>query len=138
MRASPPCTYDRVERTVPPTFAEKLDIVDLQIQHAFRPRADHSLVWGAEYRYAMDDVANSPFIAFLPARIDQAWASLFAQDEITLGPALRLTLGARVEQQRLHRLRVPAQHQVGVEAEREPAAVGRRLAHGASTFAARP
>lgn len=90
-------TYDRVERTVPPTFAEKLDIVDLQIQHAFRPRAEHSLVWGAEYRYAMDDVANSPFIAFLPARIDQAWASLFAQDEITLGPALRLTLGARVE-----------------------------------------
>jgi iron complex outermembrane receptor protein len=90
-------TYDRVARTVPPTFAEKLDIVDLQIQHSSRPLANHSLVLGAEYRYAMDDVANSSFIAFLPGRIDQAWASLFAQDEIKLGPAWRLTLGARVE-----------------------------------------
>ena len=90
-------TYDRVERTVPPTFADKLDIVDLQIQHSSRPLANHSLVLGAEYRYAMDDVANSSFIAFLPGRIDQAWASLFAQDEIKLGPAWRLTLGARVE-----------------------------------------
>ena len=90
-------TYDRVERTVPPTFAEKLDIVDLQLQHAMRPSAAHSLVWGAEYRYAMDDVANSPFVAFLPSRVNQTWASLFAQDEIALAAALRLTLGARVE-----------------------------------------
>ena len=90
-------TYDRVERTVPPTFADKLDIVDLQIQHAFRPARDHSLVWGAEYRYAMDDVTNSSFIAFLPAHLDQTWASLFAQDEIAIGAGLRLTLGARIE-----------------------------------------
>ena len=90
-------TYDRVERTVPPTFSEKLDIVDVQVQHASRPSPAHALVWGAEYRYAMDDVVNSTYVAFLPGRVNQAWASLFAQDEITLGPALRLTLGARVE-----------------------------------------
>ena len=91
-------SYDRVERTVPPTFAEKLDIVDLQLQHAWRPSAAHALVWGAQYRYALDQVVNgTPYLAFLPARVNLSWASLFAQDEITLAPTLRLTLGARVE-----------------------------------------
>ena len=91
-------SYDRVERTVPPTFAEKLDIVDLQLQHAWRPSEAHALVWGAQYRYALDKVVNSsPYLAFLPARANLSWASLFAQDEITLGPALRLTLGVRAE-----------------------------------------
>jgi iron complex outermembrane recepter protein len=90
-------TYDRVERRVVPTFAEKLDIVDVQFQHASRPSPGHALVWGAEYRHAMDDVTNSTYVAFLPARVDQTWASLFAQDEIALGSALKLTLGARIE-----------------------------------------
>ncbi len=91
-------SYDRVERTVPPMFAEKLDIVDLQVQHAWRPSESHAMVWGAQYRYALDNVVNSsPYLAFLPARANLAWASLFAQDEITLGPALRLTLGMRAE-----------------------------------------
>lgn len=40
---------------------------------------------------------NSEYVAFLPAKTTQNWASLFAQDDITLAPALHLTLGARVE-----------------------------------------
>ena len=91
-------SYDRIERTVPPTFADKVDIVDVQLQHAWRPSSAHALVWGAQYRYALDHVAStSPYLAFLPARFNQAWASLFAQDEITLATDWRLTLGARAE-----------------------------------------
>jgi iron complex outermembrane recepter protein len=91
-------TYDRIERTVPPLFADKADIADLQLQHAWRPSPAHALVWGAQYRYAVDNVAStSPYIAFLPARVNQAWGSLFAQDEITLATDWRLTLGARAE-----------------------------------------
>ena len=90
-------TFDRIERVVPPTFTQKLDIVDLQLQHASKPTPAHSLVWGGEYRYARDRVTNSTYIAFLPASLNHTWASLFAQDEITLSPALRLTLGARIE-----------------------------------------
>ena len=91
-------TYDRIERTVPPLFADKADIADLQLQHAWRPNPAHALVWGAQYRYAVDDVAStSPYVAFLPARVNQAWGSLFAQDEITLATDWRLTLGARAE-----------------------------------------
>jgi iron complex outermembrane receptor protein len=91
-------SYDHVERDVPTIFSDKVDIVDLQLQHAWRPSTSQALVWGAQYRYALDHVVSqTPFVAVLPARFNQAWGSLFAQDEITLGPTLRLTLGARAE-----------------------------------------
>jgi iron complex outermembrane receptor protein len=94
-------SYDTRYRKVPPTFTDTVDIADLQFQHALQPRSwlnvDHTVVWGGEYRYSWDHVDNSPFVAFLPASDKQAWASLFAQDEIALRPDLRLTAGARVE-----------------------------------------
>lgn len=89
--------YDRTNRVTPPTFSEQLDIVDLQVQHTSRPLDGHELVWGAQYRYAMDEVTNSPYVAFLPPRVNHDWTSLFAQDEFTLTERLRLTLGARIE-----------------------------------------
>jgi iron complex outermembrane receptor protein len=89
--------YDRTERSVPPTFTDKLDTVDVQFQHSLQPAGIHALVWGAEYRYGMDRVVNSQFFAFLPANVNQTWASLFAQDEMKVAEDLRLTLGARIE-----------------------------------------
>ena len=89
--------YDGTKRDVPPFFSETLDIVDLQMQHALPRLGMHALVWGAEYRYGMDRVTNSPIIAFLPAHVDQRWMSLFAQDEMALRDDWRLTLGARFE-----------------------------------------
>lgn len=89
--------YDRSERTVPPTFTEKLDIVDVQAQYALAPAGRHAVVMGAQYRHAMDHLGNSAYIAFLPAEDRQSWLSLFAQDEIKLAPAWRLTLGLRLE-----------------------------------------
>jgi iron complex outermembrane receptor protein len=89
--------YDRTERTVPPTFAEKLDIFDLQVQHSLLPIDQHSIIWGASFRYAFDHVQNSQYIAFLPAQFRQKWSSLFAQDVIALRKNLNLTLGARIE-----------------------------------------
>jgi iron complex outermembrane receptor protein len=89
--------FDRTERTVPPTFAETLDIVDLQFQHSLQPIGIHAAAWGAEYRYGMDRVTNSSFFAFLPANVNQKWASIFAQDEMTLRKDLRLIVGARLE-----------------------------------------
>jgi iron complex outermembrane receptor protein len=89
--------YDRTERNVPPTFGETLDIFDLQFQHVLRPTGTHAVVWGGTARYGMDRVTNSPFIAFLPADVNQKWISLFVQDEITLRKDLRLTAGVRAE-----------------------------------------
>lgn len=89
--------YDRSERTVPPTYAEKLDIVDFQAQYALAPIGPHTLVLGAQYRHAQDHLVNSEYIAFLPANLGQSWSSLFAQDEIALSQSVKLTLGARFE-----------------------------------------
>ncbi|MGJ9420192.1 TonB-dependent receptor plug domain-containing protein [Massilia sp. CMS3.1] len=88
---------DHTRRDVPPTFSESLNIADVQFQHSLPRWGAHSLVWGANYRHSWDNVTNSEVIAFLPAREEQTWASLFAQDEIALRPDLSLTLGARVE-----------------------------------------
>ena len=88
---------ERNERTALPSFAQALDIADLQFQHAMAPIGAHSLVWGANYRYTWDDVRNSDYLAFLPPKTNQAWSSLFAQDEIALSERLRLVAGARIE-----------------------------------------
>jgi iron complex outermembrane receptor protein len=89
--------FDRTKRVVPPTFAERLNVFDLQFLHSWRLARIHNVDWGAEYRYGIDRVTNSPYVAFLPARLDQKWAAVFAQDEIALTKDLRLTLGARSE-----------------------------------------
>jgi iron complex outermembrane receptor protein len=89
--------YDHTRRQVPPTFSESLSIFDVQFQHSLAPLGAHSLVWGANYRYSWDRVENSEIVAFLPERLNQRWASLFAQDEIALTPHLSATLGARLE-----------------------------------------
>jgi iron complex outermembrane receptor protein len=88
---------DFTRREVPPTFAESLSIADLQVQHSLPVLGAHSIVWGLNYRYSWDRLTNSEVIAFLPARANQIWSSLFAQDEIALPHELRLTLGTRVE-----------------------------------------
>jgi iron complex outermembrane receptor protein len=90
-------TVDHRYREVPPTFTDSVDIADLQLQHSLPVLGAHSVVWGGEYRYSWDEVTNSRFVAFLPASDKQAWASLFAQDEIALRDDLRLTAGARYE-----------------------------------------
>lgn len=88
---------DRSKRLIRPTFDLTLDVADLQFQHSLPVPGAHSLVWGANYRYARDHVKGSALVAFLPERVEQKWASLFVQDEIRLREDLRLTAGARVE-----------------------------------------
>jgi iron complex outermembrane receptor protein len=96
-RLSAKAYFDHTQRDVPPTFSELLNIADIEIQHSLPSWGAHSLVWGANVRHSWDRVTNSEVIAFLPARVEQTWASLFAQDEIALRPDLSLTLGARIE-----------------------------------------
>ena len=90
-------SLERTLRSVPPTFREALTLADVQFMHSLASGGAHSVVWGANYRRSRDAVDNSEFIAFLPARRSQTWASLFAQDEITLAERWRATVGARAE-----------------------------------------
>ncbi|NHZ34389.1 TonB-dependent receptor plug domain-containing protein [Massilia rubra] len=88
---------DHSERDVPPTYAERIQVADLQFQHSLPAGSLGQLVWGANVRHTWDAVTNSATVAFLPAKVEQDWYSLFAQDELALRENLRLVLGARVE-----------------------------------------
>ena len=86
----------------------------------------HALTWGAQYRYAhRPRRATAPCFAFLPARVNQTWRSLFVQDEIALARRLRADARRAGRAQRLHRRRVPAERAAGLEARGRPPAVGR-------------
>jgi iron complex outermembrane receptor protein len=91
--------YDRVNRYEPNDYGEQLDIYDLEYQDTLPQLGDHGLVWGASYRYAMDDFKNLPgsVLSILPADTNLAWPSLYGQDVITLNDAWRLIGGARLE-----------------------------------------
>ncbi|MES2129721.1 MAG: TonB-dependent receptor [Pseudomonadota bacterium] len=88
---------DHSQRIVRPTFAELLDIVDLQFQHTLAATGANRMVWGANLRASHDQEDNSSVIAFLPANLHQKWSSLFAQDEFDLSERLRVTGGLRLE-----------------------------------------
>ncbi|TFW28546.1 TonB-dependent receptor [Massilia arenosa] len=89
---------DHVERDQPGAAYEKLDTVDLEFQHDWRPSARHTLAWGGGYRYARDRVTNGTGLRFLPAEAPLRWANLFVQDELALAPDWRLTAGLKGEQ----------------------------------------
>ena len=89
--------FDNTERDVPGTFAEHLNIFDFEFQHSLRAMGSHAITWGGGYRYGVDHVTNSAVIAFLPADRNLRWSSVFAQDEIAIRDNLRLTLGAKFE-----------------------------------------
>ncbi len=88
---------DQTERDIPGVFAEHLNIFDFEFQHGLNAIGGHRLTWGGGYRYGYDHVSNSAVLAFLPANQRMRWANVFAQDEIALQENLRLTLGAKLE-----------------------------------------
>lgn len=89
--------YDRSGRELVNVFEEDIDIFGAEFNHQFQPAQDHVLVWGVDARHARDDITNSDALAFLPARKNLTWISLFAQDEMQIRQDLSLMLGARVE-----------------------------------------
>jgi iron complex outermembrane receptor protein len=88
---------DNTTRDVPGSFGERLDTLDLDLQHGFQAMPGHALTWGGGHRRSYDHVTNSAMLAFLPASKTLKWTNAFLQDEITLQERLRLTLGAKIE-----------------------------------------
>ena len=88
---------DHTERNQPNAFIERLDMVDLSLQHNVRLGDRHRLSWGGGYRSANDRVTNGPVLGFLPGELRLNWTNLFAQDEVTLSPTLKATLGLKLE-----------------------------------------
>jgi iron complex outermembrane receptor protein len=88
---------DHTERDAGAGGAQVIDTVDVEAQHGVRIGAAHSVVWGGGYRYSRDRIENGQALQFAPPERGLAWSNVFAQDEISLRPALRLTLGMKFE-----------------------------------------
>lgn len=89
--------WDYTERKHPGTFAERLNIIDLDFQHTLQPLGKHNVIWGGGYRRADDRVKNEAAFAFRPAAEVMHWTNLFVQDEVEMRENLRLTAGLKLE-----------------------------------------
>jgi iron complex outermembrane receptor protein len=88
---------DHVERDQPNAIDERLDVIELDVQHNARLGQRHRLSWGAGYRLAMERIVNPTALAFLPGNLDMHWGNLFVQDEVALGDTLKATAGVKAE-----------------------------------------
>jgi iron complex outermembrane receptor protein len=90
--------YDSAERGAPNTFADRMDTLDLDVQHDFVAWERHRLVSGVSYRHTQDSVRNLPTQAFIPAKFTHRLFGAFLHDELQLVPnRLRLMLGYKFE-----------------------------------------
>lgn len=97
--------YDYLERRVPGVYGDFLHTYDLEVQHSFRLGRAHDIVWGGGYRrtedrfpVVPDNITTAPFTQFFqPESRGQNLGDLFAQDTVALSPALKLTVGLKLE-----------------------------------------
>jgi iron complex outermembrane receptor protein len=87
---------DSSTRDDPLLYRPKVEIADLELQHAWGTGA-HKIVWGGGYRRAHDHVEPGLFFGFHPDERTLSWANLFLQDSIRLSESIDLTLGAKLE-----------------------------------------
>jgi iron complex outermembrane receptor protein len=89
---------DHSERDQPNAYNDRLNTVDLELQHNLRVGERHRIAWGGGYRYSLDRIdPNARGFVFLPAELSMHWANAFVQDEIDLGRGVKATLGFKAE-----------------------------------------
>jgi iron complex outermembrane receptor protein len=92
-------SYVRHEyRRVPNQLTHRLDVVDVDAQHALTLAARHNVVWGGGARVNTDRTEATGTISFDPARRTYPMFSVFVQDEFAVVPErLSVTAGVKVE-----------------------------------------
>jgi iron complex outermembrane receptor protein len=89
---------DHTERDQPDAFDDRLNTIDLELQHNWRLGERQRIAWGGGYRHSDDRIGpNGAGFAFLPPQLALHWANAFVQDEIELNPAWKATLGFKAE-----------------------------------------
>jgi iron complex outermembrane receptor protein len=88
--------FDRAKRG-DPTYDIGVDTFDIDFHRHTAWGARQDIVWGLGYRVSANGASPTLRISFTPQnRLTQLF-SIYAQDEITLLPDLRLSVGARLE-----------------------------------------
>jgi iron complex outermembrane recepter protein len=90
-------SYGLYARDETATFRNREQTIDVQFTHEPLVRAGHHVLWGAGHRSGRDSNDPSPLLAFAPADRTLGWSNLFAQDQISMGERLLLTVGAKLE-----------------------------------------
>jgi iron complex outermembrane receptor protein len=89
--------YDKVRRNHT-AFAFTQDMYDIDLQYQFATSENHQWIAGANYRRVQDFTTGGFSFSLTPADDAQNWASVFAQDTMTLvDDYLYFTLGVRLE-----------------------------------------
>lgn len=88
---------DTYERKQPGFFSQKLDTVDLDVQHHVSLGAVHELLWGGGVREQHDHTEGGSLLAFIPAKSRLTLANVFAQNTTSFGERLKVTLGLKLE-----------------------------------------
>lgn len=76
---------------------QTIDTFDIDFNHRFQLASSHQIVWGADWRNVSDETARAVNVSFDPASRTTNRVGGFVQDEITLSPDLRFTLGSKLE-----------------------------------------
>lgn len=76
---------------------DRLQTFDVQAQHNVALGTRHQLVWGAQYRVWRSSFRSLVAFGFPDEDTTISLGSLFAQDEVTLAPKLKLTVGMKAE-----------------------------------------
>ncbi len=79
------------------TATDALRTFDLQAQHNLKLGESHQIVWGGQYRLWQSAFRSLTFFQLVEPEARISLGSLFAQDEITLRPDLKLTVGVKAE-----------------------------------------
>ncbi|PWC90975.1 hypothetical protein TSH100_02290 [Azospirillum sp. TSH100] len=76
---------------------DRVQTFDVQAQHNVALGSRHQLVWGAQYRVWQSAFRSLVAFGFPDEDKTISLGSLFAQDEVTLAPKLKLTVGMKAE-----------------------------------------
>jgi iron complex outermembrane receptor protein len=89
--------YDRTMRH-DTTFAENRNTFDIDFQQRFSPIDRHQIIYGVNYRNSTNSFQGSFDVELVPPRGTTEWASVFAEDKITIVDDRWYVLpGARLE-----------------------------------------
>jgi iron complex outermembrane recepter protein len=89
--------YDRTDRH-DPTFIERRNTADIDLQHHFALGSHHDMTWGMGYRNSSDKTESSGVSLFDPTKKTIHTTSAFLQDKINLIPErLNITIGTKLE-----------------------------------------
>lgn len=90
--------FDHVDRGASADgVAYVVDTWDLEAQQGMLLSAGHQLVWGAGARFHRYRITSSESLQFDPDDNTLEIWNLFAQDTLSLGPSIRLTVGIKLE-----------------------------------------